>query len=42
MKLGRLFPTDIEQPPPDRCKKYVFIFHDECTLNDDEWLQWGS
>lgn len=38
------FPTDIEQPPPDRCKKNIFIFHDESTFNanDDEGLQWGS
>ena len=38
------FPTDIEQPPAERCKKNIFIFHDESTFNanDDEGLQWDT
>ena len=38
------FPSDIEEPPPDRREKNIFIFHDESTFNanDDESLQWGS
>ena len=38
------FPTAIEQPPAERCKRNIFIFHDESTFNanDDEGLQWGG
>ena len=37
------FPTDIDQPSPERREKNIFIFHDESTFNanDDEALQWG-
>ena len=36
------FPTDIDQPSPERREKNIFIFHDESTFNanDDEALQW--
>ena len=38
------FPTDIDQPSPERREKNIFIFHDESTFNanDDEALQWGK
>ena len=34
------FPTDIDQPSPERREKNIFIFHDESTFNanDDEAL----
>ena len=37
------FPTDIDEPSPERREKNIFIFHDESTFNanDDEALQWG-